>query len=103
MAEIFQRQARPEADWAAREFAALYAAILPWQDESGAFHDVLNDPGTFLETEFTEMFAYSALKMVSLGMLQKNGAGKRSARPRLRREPRGRAGDDPRLRRFAHL
>ena len=71
MAEIFQRQARPEADWAAREFAALYAAILPWQDESGAFHDVLNDPGTFLETEFTEMFAYSTLKMVSLGMLQK--------------------------------
>ena len=61
-------QARPEA-WAAR-ISALYAAILPWQDESGAFHDVLNDP-TFLETEFTEMFAYSALKMVSLGMLQK--------------------------------
>ena len=69
MAEIFRRDARPEADWAAREFAALYAAILPWQEECGGFHDVLDDPKTFLETEFTEMFAYSTLKMVSLDML----------------------------------
>ena len=69
MAEIFHREARAELAWAVQEFKALHAAILPWQDSSGGFHDVLDDSSTFLETEFTEMFAYSTLKMVSLGML----------------------------------
>ena len=53
------------ADELAADFAALVEAMIPYQGENGLFHDILDDVGTFYESETTEMFAYSIYNMVS--------------------------------------
>jgi unsaturated rhamnogalacturonyl hydrolase len=52
------------AAYTAAEFAALARAVARYQAPDGFFHDFLDDPSTFTETEVTEMFAYSVFKMV---------------------------------------
>lgn len=57
------------SQWAGRELVSLYSAVLPYQAQDGGFHDVLDDPNSFMETEFTEMFAYTVANMVLLKLL----------------------------------
>jgi unsaturated rhamnogalacturonyl hydrolase len=44
-------------------------ACLPLRRADGLFHDVLDDPGTFRETNAAQMFAYAALTGVADGWL----------------------------------
>ncbi|MCY1145380.1 glycoside hydrolase family 88 protein [Actinoplanes sp. Pm04-4] len=44
-------------------------ACLPLRRADGLFHDVLDDPGTFRETNAAQMFAYAALTGVTDGWL----------------------------------
>lgn len=71
MAQILKRNDHPYLQRAIDEFKALYEAVLPYQHENGAFCDILDDSTSFLETEFTEMFAYSVASMVKLEALPK--------------------------------
>lgn len=54
---------------AAAQYLHLLDAVLSYQREDGLFHDVLDDPTSFVESEITEMVAYSIYKMVSWGYL----------------------------------
>ena len=55
----------PRADALAADFAGLCDAMSRCQADGGLFHDVLDDDGTFLESETAGMFAYSIYNMVS--------------------------------------
>lgn len=59
----------PRATEASSDFRALVDAMLPWQGANGLFHDVLDHPETFEESESTEMFAYAIYKMVAWNLL----------------------------------
>ena len=60
----------PRAGDLAADFAALADAMIPFQAEGGLFHDVLDDDGTFYESETSEMFAYSIYSMVSWNLME---------------------------------
>jgi rhamnogalacturonyl hydrolase YesR len=67
-------RALPEAMKAARDEVAGYVrelldACLAYQREDGLFHDVLNDPATFVETNAAQMLAYSIYRSVKGGWL----------------------------------
>jgi unsaturated rhamnogalacturonyl hydrolase len=47
----------------------LVAAALPFQRPDGLFHDVLDDPATFVETNAAQMMAYSIYRGVASGYL----------------------------------
>jgi unsaturated rhamnogalacturonyl hydrolase len=47
----------------------LLDACLKFQRTDGLFHDVLDDPGTFVETNAAQMFAYSVYRGVEGGWL----------------------------------
>lgn len=47
----------------------LLDAALVFQREDGLFHDILDDPGTFVETNAAQMFAYSMYRGVKGGWL----------------------------------
>lgn len=47
----------------------LITAVLPYQMEDGAFHDVLDDPTTFREVNFAQMLAYTIYRGVAGGWL----------------------------------
>lgn len=47
----------------------LIEAALPCQMDDGAFHDVLDDPATFREVNFSQMLAYTIYRGVSGGWL----------------------------------
>lgn len=79
----------------AADFRALVEAMLPFQAESGLFHDVLDDEETFYETESTEMFAYSIYSMVSWKQLEDRYL---SHAHRARRAVNARLGEDGILR-----
>ncbi len=42
---------------------------LPFIREDGLFHDVIDDPSTFVETNFPQMFAYTIFKGIKSGWL----------------------------------
>lgn len=50
-------------------FEELAAAIRPFQDESGFWHNILDDPTSPLETSGTLMFAYAFERGVERGLL----------------------------------
>ncbi|PHP53418.1 glycoside hydrolase family 88/105 protein [Actinomyces ruminis] len=50
---------------------AQVTALAPLQDESGLWHTLLDDPGSYLEASATAGFAYGILKAVRLGYLDK--------------------------------
>ncbi|MFT3829828.1 MAG: glycoside hydrolase family 88 protein [Opitutaceae bacterium] len=44
----------------------LVEAVLPWRRaDDGLFHDVFDDPGTFVETNFAQMLAYTLYRGVA--------------------------------------
>jgi len=47
----------------------LIDAAMPWRRPDGLFHDVLDDPGTFVETNFAQMLAYTIYRGVAGGWL----------------------------------
>ncbi len=47
----------------------LITAALPYQLPDGGFHDVLDDPGTFVEYNFAQMLAYTVYRGVAGGWL----------------------------------
>jgi unsaturated rhamnogalacturonyl hydrolase len=47
----------------------LVDAALPWRRPDGLFHDVLDEPGTFVETNFAQMLAYTLYRGVAGGWL----------------------------------
>lgn len=53
------------ADW----IRELVEATLLWRRADGLFHDVLDDAGTFVETNFAQMLAYTIYRGVAGGWL----------------------------------
>lgn len=49
----------------------LIDAALPFQREDGLFHDVIDNPNSFVETNFAQMLAYSIYRGVKAGWLDK--------------------------------
>ncbi len=47
----------------------LIDAALPWRRPDGRFHDVVNDPASFVETNFVQMLAYTIYRGVGEGWL----------------------------------
>ena len=95
MARILLDAGDARAAAIAGDFAALADAMLPFQGADGLFHDVLDDAGTFLESEVTEMFAYGIYRMVAMGLLDGRYLG---CADRARRAVTQRVGDDGVLR-----
>ena len=95
MARILLDAGDARAAAIAGDFAALADAMLPFQGADGLFHDVLDDAGTFLESEVTEMFAYGIYRMVAMGLLDGRYLGYAD---RARRAVTQRVGDDGVLR-----
>lgn len=52
-----------------REFGSLADSMIRFQRADGLFHDVMDDPDSFLESESAEMFAYSLYNMVLWGLI----------------------------------
>jgi rhamnogalacturonyl hydrolase YesR len=50
----------------------LVDASLAWRRASGLFHDVLNDPSTFEETNFAQMLAYTLYRGVAGGWMPRS-------------------------------
>lgn len=67
---------------AAAEYRQLLDAVLGTQRPDGLFHHYLDDPESFVETEATEMVAYSIYQMVSCGCLPAGGYLERAERAR---------------------
>jgi len=49
----------------------LLDGCLAWQRDDGLFHDILDDPGTFVETNAAQMFAYTIYRGVQAGWLER--------------------------------
>ena len=47
----------------------LIDAALPWRLSDGLFHDVLDEPSTFVETNFAQMLAYTLYRGVAGGWI----------------------------------
>ena len=47
----------------------LVDAALPWRRPDGLFHDVLDEPNTFVETNFAQMLAYTLYRGVAGGWM----------------------------------
>jgi rhamnogalacturonyl hydrolase YesR len=47
----------------------LVDASLPYLRDDGLFHDVIDDPGTFVETNFSQMLAYAIYRGLQRGYL----------------------------------
>lgn len=47
----------------------LVDAALPWRRTDGLFHDVLDEPSTFVETNFAQMLAYTLYRGVAGGWM----------------------------------
>ena len=75
MAESLKAQNDERWSEITEDYVHLVEAMLPWQDENGLFHDVLNDLTSFFESETTEMFAYSIYKMVLCNMVDERYLG----------------------------
>jgi rhamnogalacturonyl hydrolase YesR len=48
----------------------LLDGCLRWQREDGLFHDILDDPNTFIETNAAQAFAYTIYRGVQAGWLE---------------------------------
>jgi unsaturated rhamnogalacturonyl hydrolase len=59
----------PEAKYVAETCARVLNAMAPYQDETGYFCHVLDDPGSNLEASGTLMFAYAVARGVRLGIV----------------------------------
>lgn len=68
-----------EKDQLAEFIRELVDAALPWQRPDGLFHDVLDDPGTFVETNFAQMLAYTIYRGVAGGWLARSSLTKADA------------------------
>lgn len=63
---------RPEErEWLIQFLRDNLAGILACQREDGLFHDVLDDPATFVDTNVGQMMAYSVYRGVARGYLDK--------------------------------
>jgi unsaturated rhamnogalacturonyl hydrolase len=71
--------ARAELEW---RLSRLCAGLVRWQDESGLWHTVVADPGTYLESTLAAMVASSMPAAFEAGMLDEKqyGAMTRMAR-----------------------
>lgn len=59
----------PEKQGFLESFQSLLDAILECESRSHLFHDILDEPDTFLETEISEMVAYSIYRGIQEKML----------------------------------
>jgi len=50
-------------------FEALVQAMIPLQAQNGLFHDILDDTGSYAETESAMMFAYAVFKLAGRELL----------------------------------
>lgn len=50
----------------------LLCAVARWQDESGLWHDTLDDPRSILETAGSAMHAYALARAVRMGLLPRS-------------------------------
>jgi len=50
----------------------LVAGVMKYQTPDGLFHDILDDPGTFVESTAAEMMAYTIYRGVKWGYLDKS-------------------------------
>lgn len=50
----------------------LVDASLVWQRDDGLFHDIIDDPSTFVDTNFAQMLAYTIFRGVKGGWLDKS-------------------------------
>jgi unsaturated rhamnogalacturonyl hydrolase len=48
----------------------LLDAALPFQRQDGLFHDIVDDPASFVETNFAQMLAYTIYRGVAAGWLE---------------------------------
>ena len=55
----------------AERAVTLLDALLPWMRPDGAFHDVVDDPSTFVEVNLSQMAAYTILRGVREGWLDR--------------------------------
>jgi unsaturated rhamnogalacturonyl hydrolase len=53
----------------------IITGALPYLRDDGLFHDVLNDPSSFIETNVGQMLAYVIYKGVSAGYLSSSYLG----------------------------
>lgn len=60
---------RPELIRRAR---ALIDHVLPWMREDGLFHDVIDDPSTFVETNLSQMLCYTLCRGMNRGWLDES-------------------------------
>ena len=61
--------AHPGREFMASVLGKLATALLAWQDESGFWHNVIDDRRSALETSGTAFFVYAFRKGLDLGML----------------------------------
>jgi rhamnogalacturonyl hydrolase YesR len=54
------------------KITTLLDSAIPFMREDGLFHDVLDDPETFVETNFPQMVAYTIYKGLAAGLLDKD-------------------------------
>ena len=52
-------------------YRQLMAALAPFQDEGGMWHEVIDEPASYPETSATSMIAFSMLRGVEKGWLDK--------------------------------
>ena len=72
--EVMDEQLYYEYRTVQAQLRALVDAWLPWQHESGMFHQIINRPDhekNYLETSGSALFAYGVMKAVRLGFLPK--------------------------------
>jgi unsaturated rhamnogalacturonyl hydrolase len=62
--------ATPRRDALVAQARAVIEACLRWRRDDGLFHDVVDDPSTFVETNLAQMLAYSILTGVADGWLE---------------------------------
>lgn len=54
----------------------LIDGCLKYMNPDGTFHDVINNPGTFIEVNLAQMLAYSIFRGVKAGFIEKSYLGK---------------------------
>ncbi|MCL2248126.1 MAG: glycoside hydrolase family 88 protein [Oscillospiraceae bacterium] len=61
-----------EKECLVKKVKTLLDGALPYMREDGFFHDVLDDPETFIETNFPQMMAYTIYKGLAAGLLDED-------------------------------
>ena len=58
-----------EREWLSGEIAALLGALRPLMRPDGLYHNIVDDPGSFVETNLAQMAAYTVYRGLAQGWL----------------------------------